>query len=365
MANQDVISQLYNVGAVFVSSGLATGSQAALIQVPRVQSVGLNFSIGRTDINQLGQMNRIDNIITTPPTVNLTMDYFATDGFAENALGFSTKSLASPLVSGFLDRTTDEKNYYLQIAREGYDAIGSTDSGNNNVFAVGNGYVTNYSINMAVGEIPRASVSIEGANFQSYTGTFAKSNPAIDPNTDAVVAASTFTLPTATAYTGTNIPTALRHAEIFLSLPRDASVGDYLSGVGKMHVNSVNLSVPINRTQVNELGHLYPIARKLTPPVPFTLSLDALAADVSEDSISALRCSDGNYNFRISMCKPNCGGLTGTPSMIWDIKGAKLESRDYSLSVGGGPATVRTVFNGQLSALGTNTDFGVFMSGAW
>ena len=128
----NVISQLYNVGAVFASSTPATGVQT-LTQVPRVQSVGVSFNIPRSDINQMGQMNRIDNLMNAAPSVNLNMDYIAIDGKAESVLGFSTKDLNTSFVSGFLDKTTDEKNYYLLIGKEGYDAIGSTDSTNNSV----------------------------------------------------------------------------------------------------------------------------------------------------------------------------------------------------------------------------------------
>ena len=360
----DVISQIYNVAAMFASSTPATGVQT-LTQIPRVQNVGVQFNVPRQDVQIIGQMDRIDNIIASAPEVTCNIDYIALDGKAEDVLGFSTKNLNTTFISGFLDKTTDEKNYYLLLAREGYDAIGSTDSTNNNVVALGNGYVTNYSLNMSVGDVPRSSVSISAHNFATYNGTSGKANPAISPETDALIGANPFTLPTAVAYTGTAIPSSLRSAELFLSLPSDASVGDYMSGAGKIHVNSVGISLPINRTPITELGHFYPIAKKYTPPTPITVSIDGLAGDVSEDSIAALRCNDGTYNFRVNMCKPNCGGMTGTPSMIWDVKGVKLDSRDFSIGVGGGAATVRLTFSTQASAIGTNTSRGIFMSGAW
>lgn len=369
MANVDVLSQLYNVAAVYAGPSPATAYMFSsgnsginlLQQIPRVQSVGVGFKINRQDAYQLGQMARVGQIITSPPSVTLNLDYLLVDGKAEQVLGLNIDP-SQTFISGVLDRTTDEKNYFVLITPEGTDAVGNTATGNSNVISVGNGFLTNYSLSASIGSLPKATVSIEGANFQSYTGCYAKPSPAIDQNLDVPVSGPLFTIPTAIAYTGVNTPVALRPGEVSLYIPRNAGVGDYMSGVGKLAINGFSLSVPINRDVITPLGKFFPASRKLRPPVPVTVSFDAYAGDVAEGSISALRCSDAPVSFEIGMQKPNCGGGTGVDSIHLWIKNAKLESRDFSLAAGGGAGTVRLSYSAQMSAIGGKD--GIFFSGS-
>lgn len=370
MANVEVLSQLYNVGAVFVSPSPATAYMFSsgtsgtnlLQQVPRIQSVGVSFSRPLEPINQFGQAAALDRIQVNPATVSLSLDYYLVDGKAENVLGLNTAG-NSTIVSGLLDRTTDEKNYFLQLAPEGVDAIGANLPATTNVLAVGNGFVTNYSLSAAIGQVPRATVAIEGSNFQTFTGSANNVSPAIDPNTDSPVAGPTFTLPTAVSYTGANIASALRPGEIILNLDRNASLGDYLTGVGSAKINGFTLSVPVARDTITKLGHFFPIYKKVRFPLDATLSLDAMAGDVAEGALSSLRCADSGHNFNIVMQRPNCGGFTGTSAIIIDVKNAKLDSRDWNMSVGGGGATVRLNYSLQIAGIGDTTN-GVFFSGS-
>ncbi len=367
----DTISQIYPVAAVFVSPS-ATGfcyssgnSGINLIsQIPRAQTVGMQFSIPRQDIFELGVMNRLDNIIVSPSSVSASLEYLLVDGYAENALGFAANNLQTSFVSGFLDRTTDEKNLFLLLAKEGEDATYNSNTGSQNIIALGNTFITNYTANFAVGQVPKANVSLEGITFASFTGNHQNLIPAISFETDQPCNNVLFSLPTATAYTGTNIPMALRPSEITLSIPTNASPFDYMSGVGQIHINGMSLSIPITRTSVNELGRFWPRAKKYTPPSIASVSIDALAADVTENSLSSLRCNDSSYNFRVNIQRPNCSN-TGVSALIYDIKGAKLESRDYNIAVGGQPASVRLNFTTSMAGITPNTSVGVYVSGSY
>jgi hypothetical protein len=368
MANVDVLSQLYNVGAIFAGPSISSGfmfssgnSGVNLInQIPRAQNAGITYSISRQDVNQLGQLARVDNIITDAPTAQLNMSYYVVDGRAEKSLGFAVDNLTTSIVSGFLDRTTADRNYFLEIAKEGSDAIGSIDSGNNNVVALGNGYISNYSLSAAVGQIPTATVTVDAMNFQTYTGTYNQTSPAIDFNTDTVVSGPRFSLPVAISYTGAAIPSALRPSEVILEIERDSAIGDYSSGVGKINISSYSLSLPINTQTIPALGAFYGRGKKLNPPIPFTISIDALAADVAPGSIADLRCNDSVKTMTLKLKEPGCSA-TGANALIIQAKGIKLTSRDYSLGIGSA-ATVRLSFDGQVGGIG-DTSRGLFMSG--
>ena len=47
----------------------------AVEQLKRIQSANDNFTVNRTDVNQFGQLGRIDAIVNESPVVNLDFSY--------------------------------------------------------------------------------------------------------------------------------------------------------------------------------------------------------------------------------------------------------------------------------------------------
>jgi hypothetical protein len=362
----DVISQIYNVGAVFASPSPATGycfssgnsGDNLLKQIPRVQSVGVNFSRNLQPVNQLGQFAAIDRVMIDAPTVNLSMSYYLLDGKAENVLGFNTSGDRS-MIASILSRESSEKNYFLSIAPEGVDNIGHTNTSTTKTLAVANCYIDSYSLSAAVGSIPTANVSMQGINFASFVDSQNLDSPAIDYTQDQPVSNVKFSIPTAISYTGANTVSVLRPGEIELQIPNAAGFGDYVSGVGAIHINSCSLSFNLSPENVPSLGHFYGNGKKTNRPVDVQFSVDGLAADIAVSSLSTLRCNDPLSNMKL-VFRGGCSS-TGTPQIAIDLKGFKFDSRDYSLGIGG-PATVRYNFSAQMSA-GTSIDKGVLFSG--
>ncbi len=377
MANVDVYRQVYNIFGMAVGPSPATGAMFAsgvttpvsgknlLTFIPRVQSASVSANVPRQDANQYGQISRLDSVITSAPTFTLNLSYLLVDGFAESLLGFAASGQQT-FISGMLDGTQAEKNYFLGIAPEGVDLIGSSPSNANNVnvLALGNGVVSNYSINLAVGQIPTASVTIEATNQQSYTGSSLKSSPAIDPNTALPVVGPLFTLPTMSGYTGSSVTACLRPGDVVLGLNRTDGLGDYTSGVGQIHPQSVSISVPIALDQILQLGNPYPIAKKIRFPVNCTLSIDALAADVNEANVASLFCTDNPVNLMVQMNDPSCTRTGPAAITVW-FNQAKLVSRDYTTSIGQN-ATVRLTYTNQIGGLSANYfGQGVIFSGIY
>ena len=79
---------------IYQSEGLYVSENASLTgaddheQLNRLQSANYSFTINRQDVNQFGDLARIDSLVLEPPTVNLDFSYYLTDGFNERALGF-------------------------------------------------------------------------------------------------------------------------------------------------------------------------------------------------------------------------------------------------------------------------------------
>lgn len=354
----DVFHQIYNVLALYASPTPSTGFMFSLATVAnptsgnnmltginRVQSCTIDTTVPRVDVNQDGMTNRIDQLIVTSPTSTMSLDYYLTDGSNENLFGFAASGQQS-FCSGLLDGTQGDKNYFLSISPEGIDNIGNLNPNSINVVALGNGYISNYTQNLAVGQIPRATVTIEASNQAFYIGATGNYSPAINYQTALPVVGPQFTVPPALAYTGANVPTALRPGDITLSFPRTAGLGDYLSGVGMIHPQSVSLSVPIALDTINQIGTPYPIARKIRLPVDCTLTVDALVGDVETGSLAQLFCSDSPFNLSYAFNLPSCT-RQGAPAMTVWFNQAKLSNRSYNSSIGSN-ATVRLTFTNQL-----------------
>lgn len=364
------VRQIYQSAALFASPSPATGYMLTgnvsfggqlLTQVPRVQSVGLSFNVPRTDVNQFGQLAAIDRIILEPPTSSLDFTYLVLDGKAEDVLGFEAKG-GSTFISGLISKAEDEKNYFILITPEGVDAIGSQGSGVNNVISLGNGFISNYTLSLAVGQLPQASVTVEGLNVKFDTGTYAKTSPAVNPENGLPLTSIIFTLPTAEAYTGANIVSALRPGDVVLEFPANAGLGNILSGAGSVHVQSVNFAVPLSREPINRLGSPFSFARETTFPINSTLSIEALAADLRASNLADILCNDQSYNFKVRVRKPDCQG-TGAEALVLDFKNAKLESQDYNLDIGGNATTTLT-FTSQIAGVGDNSN-GFYLSGSY
>lgn len=363
------IRQIYQSAAVFVSPSPATGymfsqgnSGTNLIkQLSRVQSVSLSASQAREDIRQFGRMDRIDAVITQPPQVSLNISYYPTNGYNEAILGFAASG-QSNFLSGILDNTQSEKNYFIGMSQEGYDLVGDANSGINSCISVGNGFISNYSLNLAVGSVANASLTIEGSNAQFDTGTWLKNSPAVVPENGQAVQGVYYSLPIATDGTGANIASALRPGDIICEFPINSALGGYASGVRGFNVQSVGISIPMSLNPIQRLGSPFPFAKTLQLPITATLTIDALATEIRESKISDLLCNDPFHNFRIRLKNPACGG-TGSNAIVIDVRNAKLDNTDWNLDVSSNAATTRMTYSAQLGAV--NSQAGVYFSGSY
>ena len=370
MSNVNRVRQIYQVAALFAGPSPASGDHFSsgnsgvnlIKQIPRVQSLSVDTNVTRQDVNQMGSLAAVDRIILEPPTASLDFSYLLLDGKAESILGFAASG-ESTFISGLIDKTQDEKNYFIQISKEGFDAVSSTNSGDNNVIALGNGFISNYSISLAVGQLPTASVTVEASNAVTYTGTYDKAIPSVNPENGQRIEGKTFTLPVAEAYTGVNIQSALRPGDIEFSLPRNAGFGSYLSGLGGVHIQSVNIALPLSREAINRLGSTFSFAREPQFPINSTMTIEALAADIRASSLDDILCNDTEYDLEIKARIPDCEG-TGSRAITLQFNNAKVDSTNYSLDLGSN-ATTSFTFSNQIAGISTDPTQGFNFSGSY
>lgn len=351
---------IYNAETIFVgrspSTGLHQSSGASgvnyLTQLHRVQSASYSFNVDRKDINQYGQLGRIDAIILDPPKVSLEFTYLLTNVNNESGIGLTVNKGVS-VISGFLAETEGDKNYFISIAPEGQDS--ANFSGSRQTYGFGNGFVSAYSAEGAVGGLPTANVSVEAFNFRAY-GASTGASPAINPIDGTSISNAPFSLPTASSGYNSQV-SALRPGDISFSLAGVSTLG--VDPVD-LKIQSFNLSVELARENINALGLLYPTAKPLQVPVNSKIDVEAIVGDAQAGNLNDILCNDAEYNLSITLREPACAPAVGATGIKFDFRGAKLVSQNFSSSIGPNKS-VSLSFSAQAS--GPQDPRGIFVSG--
>ncbi len=368
---------------IYQSEGLYVSEDASLIsaddheQLNRVQSANYSFTINRQDVNQFGDLARIDSLVLDPPTVSLDFSYYLADGFNERSLGFFVQTTGISMnrggagianssgnfASGHLTSTSGV-NFFIATSPDGQDlnkVPGAALDTNDTIIGLGNCYVSDYSVELAVGSLPTVNVTVEGANMNSSNYTGMIPNPAVDQEAGTKI--GTFSeLPDPTqdgGITGTlgSAPiTALRPGDVTLTL------GDVnglslvkLDGDGSAHVQSASISLPLSRSPIDRLGSRFPFAREVDFPVTATMSISAIVGDAQVASLADLLNSGVQEASLLVKDKDN------TEAIQYKMKGLKIDSQSFSSSIGSNK-TVDITFSTQIGGPNDEAN-GVFMSG--
>ena len=320
----------------------------------RVQNVNYSFDIARTDVNQFGQLANIDRIILESPTVSMDFSYYQADFANEKKLGFEimNSSTLVSCISGMLNRKTDERNYYIRVTSEGQDSVGfdSTGTGVNDVVGIGNGFMSSYSSDAAVGDFPTASVTVEALNIAFDKGTTGNTLPKIDPEDGSKESSLQYALETASANVQ-NAFSVVRPGDITMTLD-NGGLGALISDA---KIQSYSLSFDLAREPLQKLGSKFAFAREMTFPVTVSLSVDALLGDLETGNLADVVSNDGSFDAEVLM-------KSGSSNhMRYILKQAKLDGHSYSTSIGDNK-TVTLNFSSQIGS-SQQTGVGLFMSG--
>jgi hypothetical protein len=363
MARKRVIYQseaLYagqvNATGYHYSSGNSGVNQIA--QLHRVQSANYSFNVTRQDVNQYGQLAAIDRVILQAPTVNLDFNYYLTNGVNEKRLGLTIDGVTSA-ISGLLDGTTDTKNYFISTSPEGTDNIGYNAVARE-VIAIGNGFLSNYSVDAAVGGLPTASVTVEALNIKVDPTASGNAIPAVDPETGATFDSILYQLPQATTGVAGQVA-ALRPGDITIDV--QAAFGAKVAGVGKANFQSIRLQAPLARQALERLGSKFAFSREIQYPLTVSLNATANVTDLVAGNLADLICNDQDYNLVITLREPACSGAQGPVAMQYTLKGAKLDSQAFTSSIGANKS-VDLTWSAQIGGP-QDTSHGLFISGSY
>ena len=395
----------YATQALADAAAAAAGSvvQTGIMQLRRVQSANYSFTINRQDVNQFGQLARIDSVALDPPTVTLDFSYYLTNGVNERLLGFNvdgqTSSLDDEILLGKTANAANPvgKNFFILTTSEGSDAVGNNEADSTkSVIALGNGFVSNYSIEAAVGGMPTASVTVDGLNLRSYTGTEDLNIPAINTSFGHEIDGTEFSLPPAISgkgeagigadliwgstddtWSGNSEGfgdegiSCLRPGDIsmrlglngraggFENLPYSDPTSDYDAGTA--HIQSFSIDVPVSRSIIQRLGNPYGYARVTDFPVNISVSVSAILSDLKAGNVADMLFDQEEHELTFTMREPAQSG-NGPVALEYTIKGARLEGESFSSSIGDNK-TVDLTFTAQVGGP-EDTLNGIFISGS-
>jgi hypothetical protein len=343
-ASRDGINDSYADGAAIQSGDFH--------QIHRVQSANYNFAINRTDVNQFGNLARIDTAVIDAPTVGLDFSYLVTNGLNEDKLGISTatqgdSALTCSAISGILSNISG-RNYHILTVTEGEDAnqddklgaawdavTNKAQAATSTVISIGNGFLTNYSINASVGAIPTASVSVEGLNITAQTAGTGLPTPSINPN-NGIQGTAKFSLPHANKG---SVGEILRPGDIEVNLTKGGATGllaNFADGAKTAaHIQSFSIDLPLGRSLLQRLGNSFGFAREVDFPVQVSCSISAIAADLKAGNLFNELYDNTKSTIEIVMKAPSSDGAgVGADQLMYILKNVTLESESFSSSIG-------------------------------
>mgnify|MGYP003298493918 CR=1 FL=1 len=366
-------------------------------QLKRIQTANYGFTISREDVNQFGHLSRLDSVVIEAPTVNLDFSYYLLDGYNERHIEMITDGVTNALSGGFSPELYQAgSNFFILTMPEAGDAVNGDVRANTqgeedkkSVISLGNGYITDYTVDIAVGSIPTANVTVEGMNIKSDIGETGNDLPAInmadgsftssawsgdsDGNRVAHAEGCTglYSLPAAVSgYDGCGDVAALRPGDVVLDLKDAGLMSKQVSGetsqpmVGSAHVQSVSISVPQARSTLQRLGSTFGFSKTLDVPINITMSVSATLADLKEGNMADLLCGCDKINASVTMYDPECVECKTKDEAVairFDLKGARLESENFTSTIGDNKSVDLTLV-AQIAGA-DDPDNGLFISG--
>jgi hypothetical protein len=354
---------IYQSEALYAGPSPATGDHFAggnvganlVNQLHRIQTANYSFNIARTDVNQFGELAAIDRVILESPTVSLDFSYLLNSFANEELLGFGPLDTDQvSCISGILNKTADERNYFIRTVGEGTDALGvNTGAANQNVIGIGNGFITSYSTEASVGNFPTVTVNVEALNMAFDAGVSGNHIPAVNPADGTKVTTKNYSLLPVASSVGATGVSALRPGDIVFDL-------GYAEGgvsIADAKIQSYTLSFDLAREPLQKLGSKFAFAREITFPVTVNLSIDALLGDLTTGNLADIITTDKNYDLGVAIKHPT----DGSTQVKYFLKRAKLDSQEFSSSIGANKS-VTLNFSSQIG--GPNqSDRGLMMSG--
>ena len=357
-------------GAGIPSDPLTGNHMISAHHLHRVDTFSFEMDLAgaRQDVREFGQLARIGTVNLTEVNPTLSFGYFLGDGENELALGFFKSADGAgntgQMCSGQLteDPILKERNVYLLTVEEGEDAFNLTDStmlenqDKHDVVGFGNCFISSYSANFSVGDIPRADVEMQASNVVFYTGINSGIiNPSL--NLEGERSHTGITKLPAPSSDVDNLPLVLRPQDVTVSFD---DAGDGTSQIGgpsfsALPIQSASVELPLAREVIEALGNELAYAKLLEFPIDVTLNVSSLTRDFASGALEyALTGTAENNKTDITLDIKE----GSADKLKYILKGAVLDNQSFSQGLDDNE-TVDLTFSAQIGGAST-TDQGLF-----
>ena len=313
-----------------------TGS-TSLKLLKRVQSSSISVNNPITRPKQIGSSDFAFEKYITIPEISTELKYIVSDNSNELILGLNATGNES-FIKNLASSAKDKNLYFILTDTNAQDADSLTNMVGNDIFAIGNAFLTNYSLSAQVGSAPTVSTSFACLNmtFQTYNGTGVNGSeiPAINL-TNGTKSTEKYLL------TGANMspsnylsnqnlrPYAIRPGDITLELPQTFMGGIRYSGTVPATISSVQIDVPIQRRDLLGFGSNYPYDKRIMFPLIGTVSFNGIFDEPVTGDFSNIFENDTDYDLSFNF--KNYNSATG---LRVEILNARIENQSFDLSIG-------------------------------
>ena len=317
-------------------SGHQTGV-TSLKLLKRVQSSSISISNPVTRSKQIGSSDFAFEKYIQTPTIEVGLDYICSDNSNELLLGLNATGNEG-ILKNLSSAAQDRNLFFILTDTNSDDAHALTQMVGNDIFSIGNSFLTNYSLTAEVGSVPKTSVSFSSLNmtFQTYNGTGVNGSalPAINL-TNGIKSSETYMLTGASMIpenylTNQNLKAnALRPGDIELLLPQPIMGGVRYSGSIPASITSLSIDLPIERRDLLGFGSNYPYDKRIIFPIIGKLSFQGTFDEPVTGDFSNIFSDENNYDFTFNLKKTD-----GTTGLRIEVLDARVESQSFDLSIG-------------------------------
>lgn len=293
----------------------------------RVQSMDYGFTHQALDIKAIGSDRLVTRDGQSPvvraPDVNCGIQYLFAEGQNEIGAGLHIGKDGSVLKNFFESTTTDDINILVVASSEDNHKdlnflVGESDFENYNVIGIGNAYLTSYSYEAAVGQLPTSSLSYAGSNmkYDVYSSSARPTLPAIKPGINNVESSEQVYLHHSQLRDVSHDREGDDHVfdehyipEVSTTKPGDIKVtitkksgGRGGAKLDQIHaaIQNISIQLPIERQDIFGMGSNYVFNRKLKLPIIGQLSLDMVVRGYEPDEVDSFLTKADVYDLVVT-----------------------------------------------------------------
>ncbi len=330
------VYQQYQSKSIWVSSGNYLTDQTvsgSLRQLSRVQDASWSLNYPLQENRYLD--GSMEPYYPTPTSVDVTIDWWHTNGRAEYYLGLARLNPQGQLTLG-LD---EEKSLYIAMEDTlGTDAIGAASSAPRTVIGMAQGLMTSYRLSASVGNFVRGQATLNCLTAFVYSGGSGQRAAGVNPQDGAQITGQ-FNLPVAdidynpnsSDQYAVNKASALGSRELVMMFPAGSPFAVVYTGQQACYLQSMELGLNVQHQEVKPLGYVYPPGRGIIYPIPVELTTEAIVSKYQVDQLQRLACQAVTGYSIYTVVKQPCSNLTMFGFYFDDMQ---IEDQSFAGSIG-------------------------------